>query len=326
MAAVHAALGLVGDIGGTNCRLAVVELNAGPVSLRAPRSYLCAHFETASACIQAYLKAAEVRPLAAVLAVAGPVLAGSARLTNNHWQLVEAALGNALGLPCIRLINDFAALAFAAPLLDATDTATIGPDIAGAPRATIAVMGPGTGFGLAALAGGAASGVIATEGGHIAYAPTDETEQKILHSLARRHGRVSIERILAGQGLADLHAALAEIDGRAPPDLTAAAITAAAAAGDPVAAATVDRFCAILGATTGDLALALGAQGGVFIAGGIAPRLLGALRAGQFRARFEAKGRFAAYMQAIPTRVITVPHAALLGAADELARLTAAQA
>ncbi|MEJ0045727.1 MAG: glucokinase [Rhodospirillales bacterium] len=318
-----APLGLVGDIGGTNCRLALVDWQAGRPSVRAFESMLCADHATAADCIGRWLGAQGPgpRPRFAVFAVAGPVLDGAASLTNNDWQLCEAALAAELGLSRVRLINDFAALALATPHLEPADSVPIGPDLPGRAGATIAVMGPGTGFGLAALAGGTSAGLLVTEGGHIAYAPTDEVEHAVLRILARRHGRVSIERILAGLGLADLHAALEDIAGTLPTGLDAASITAAAAAGNLLAGTTVDRFCAILGSTAGDLALALGAQGGVFIAGGIAPRLLDALRASPFRHRFETKGRCTHYMQSIPTRVITTKNAALRGAAHELARL-----
>ena len=316
-------LGLVADIGGTNCRLCLVDLDTSPPKLGQPRQYRCADYPSAEACIREFLAATNVsdQPRHAVLAVAGPVVDGVVHMTNHNWQLEERALANALNLARVRLINDFAAQALAAPLLGPEDTALIGTVEAGLANATIAVMGPGTGFGLSALAGGTYRGLLVTEGGHIAFAPSDEVERQILHILAQRHGRVSIERILAGPGLERLHAALEQIAGHKPSGLDAAGITLAAAAGEKSASETVNRFCAILGAVAGDLALALGAQGGVFLAGGIAPRLLKELTTGPFRERFEAKGRFRAYMQAIPTRVITVNNAALRGDADELVRL-----
>ena len=318
-------LGLVADIGGTNCRLCLVDLDVSPPKLGDIRDYRCADYPTAEACIRDFLATAGVaaKPCYGVLAVAGPVAAGVVRMTNNPWRLDEKQLAADLGMTRVRLINDFAAQALSAPLLGPEDVALIGPVSIGMPGHTIAIMGPGTGFGLAALAGGVHSGLLVTEGGHIAFAPTDEVERQVLQILSARHGRVSIERILAGPGMAELHAALEQIAGLTPSGMDAAMITKAAAAGDRAAAATVDRFCAILGSVAGDLTLALGAQGGVFIAGGIAPRLLEELAAGPFRERFEAKGRFQPYMQAIPTRVITTAHAALRGDADELGRLAA---
>jgi len=156
---------------------------------------------------------------------------------------------------------------------------------------------------------------LSTEGGHIAFAPTDEVEIEILRALTERFGRVSVERILSGPGMEDLHVILGEIDGRKVEDLPAKQITERGVAGDACCRITIDRFCGILGSTAGDLALALGARGGVFIAGGIAPRVIDLLEAGPFRERFEAKGRFVDYMKSIPTHVILHPHTALIGAA-----------
>jgi glucokinase len=323
-------LGIVGDIGGTNCRLASVHLGDGKPRLAPPREYKCADYPTAEDCIRTFLQqeaagqdAGAAPPCCAVLAAAGPVLDGVVTMTNNKWRLDEKQLSADLGLARVKLINDFAAQALAMPLLGPEDTVLIGPDVPGLPGSNLAIMGPGTGFGLAALAGGTHTGLLVTEGGHIAFAPSDDVERQVLHILAKRYGRVSIERILAGQGMADLHSALEEIEGRAVSQLTAAQITEAAKQGDHDSIETLDRFCAILGAVAGDLTLALGAQGGVFIGGGIAPRLLKELEAGPFRARFEDKGRFVNYMKAIPTRVITANNVALRGVADELTRVAA---
>lgn len=318
-----APIGFVGDIGGTNCRLALVDWQDGLPTPRPFTNMLCADYPTAVGCIEAWLKtqALDKPPRFAVLAVAGPVRNGAASMANNPWQLSAAALTAELGLTRISLINDFAILAVGVPYLGPSDSVVIGPNIPGQPNSTIAVMGPGTGFGLSGLAGGTRAGLLVTEGGHISFAPTDETEQAILRIMQRARPRVSIERILAGPGLARLHAALEELAGKNLSGLDAPAITAAAAAGELDAVATVNRFCAILGSVAGDLALALGAEGGVFIAGGIAPRLLGALTASPFRQRFEAKGRRNGYMQLIPTRVIMTKSVAMRGAAHELASL-----
>jgi glucokinase len=282
---------------------------------------LCADYPTAEACIGHYLQdVGAATPAAAVLAVAGPVQDGHARLTNAQWQLGEAALQDTLGIRTVHLINDFAALAYATTVLGHADLAPIGPPVPGLAGATVAILGPGTGFGLAALAGGQDSGLLVTEGGHIGFAPTDPVEIELLRVLMRRYGRVSVERVCSGQGLANLHAARAEIAGLPPPDLDAAGITEAAEQGNADAAETVRTFCDILASTAGDLALALGAQGGIFIAGGIMPRLmkphrLGGLDQAAFRARFEAKGRFADYLRAIPTSVVIADNASLRGAA-----------
>jgi glucokinase len=314
--------GLIGDIGGTNCRLALAAIlpseegAARQTRLFAPMTLKCADFPTPQAGIAHYLASVgAATPPAAALAVAGPVLAGRAHLTNAQWELDEAALQSALGIRTVRLMNDFAAMAFAALVIGPADLAWIGPKVTGRAGGNIAIMGPGTGFGVAALAGGRDEGLLVTEGGHADFAPADLEEVELLRALMHRHGRVAVELVLSGRGLENLHAARAEIAGAPPSGLNAAAITAAAEQGDVDAAATVAKFCDILASIAGNFALAYGAEGGVFIAGGIVPRLMPRLDAVAFRARFEAKGRFAAYLRAIPTQVIMADDGSLRGAA-----------
>lgn len=312
---------LVGDIGGTNARFAVAEIGPAAISLRDPLSVLCAQTAGPEEAIDRYLQVTgQARPPCAVIAIAGAVENGAAACTNGVWSLSEAAL-ESHGFQRARLINDYAALAFAAPFLTRDDLAAIGPDIEGEDHRTIAVVGAGTGFGVAALARDERTATaVVTEGGHIAFAPTDDTEMAVLRFLGERFGRVSIERILSGPGLADLRWSLGRIGGGEVEPLTAAEIVARAETGeDTLCAETVSRFCAIYGSVAGDFALAFGARSGVLLAGGIAPRILPFLRASSFRERFEAKGRFAAYLQAIPSRVILHPYAALIGAASALA-------
>jgi glucokinase len=315
-------LGLVGDIGGTNARFALASLADGRPRLIDPQIYQCRDFATAEDAVQAYLgsRSALGRPTSAVLAVAGPVNAGSASLTNANWSISETRFSQAVRFSSTKLINDYAALALAAPLLEAEDCRAIGEATPGRPDQTVAILGAGTGFGVSALVReGAREAVLSTEGGHIAFAPVDTLELEILRVLSLRFGRVSIERILSGPGLLNLHLALCEIDGR-PADCDAPkAVTLRAEAGDAGALRTLERFWAILGSVAGDFALAYGAQGGVYIGGGVAGRVFELVGAGGFRPRFEGKGRFTAYLQAIPTRMIRRPHAAaLLGAAQAL--------
>jgi len=314
--------GLIGDIGGTNCRLALASVlpsdpgGAPQTRLFAPMTLKCADFPTSEAGISHYLASVGAPPpAAAALAVAGPVQDGRAHLTNAQWQLEETALQSALGIRTVRLMNDFAAMAFAALVMGPADLAWIGPPVQGRAGGNIAIMGPGTGFGLAALAGGRDEGLLVTEGGHADFAPADLEEVELLRVLMHRHGRVAVELVLSGRGLENLHAARAEIAGARPPGLNAAAITEAAAQGNADAAATVAKFCDMLASVAGNYALSLGAQGGVFIAGGIMPRLMKRLDAVAFRARFEAKGRFAAYLRDIPTQVIIADDGSLRGAA-----------
>jgi glucokinase len=183
-------------------------------------------------------------------------------------------------------------------------------------------LGAGTGFGVAGLARSERGDVpIPTEGGHAAFAPTDDVEVEILKRLAAKHGRVSIERILSGQGLYDLYCILAALQGQAPALRDEVAVTTEGLVGDPLAQAALDRFIKILGGVAGDLALTFGARGGVFVSGGIAPRIAERLDAGGFRARFEAKGRLGDYVRDIPTYLVLHPYPAIVGAARQLEQM-----
>lgn len=314
---------LVADIGGTNARFAVARVAGGEVELDHVQSLPAREHPSLLLAVASYLDSLPHRPTSGVLAVAGPVTDGTVDLTNSPWQVSDVAL-ETLGLSPVRLINDFEALAAAAPRLPSSGLSHLGGPLSGAAEATLAVMGPGTGFGVSILgrAAGGHSVAMATEGGHAAFAPADAVEEEIVRVLWPRFGRVSIERLLCGPGLINLHSALAEIEGRpapqtqSPADITAQAL---ADASSPEAA-TLTRFCAMLGSVAGEIALTTGARGGVYIAGGIAPRILPFLKASPFRQRFEAKGRYSDYLAAIPTWVITHPYPALLGAALSAAR------
>ncbi|MDB5430043.1 MAG: glucokinase [Caulobacter sp.] len=309
-------LRLVGDVGGTNVRFALVDLASAEPRLVDPRGFLCADFPTLEAAIERYLaeRPQATRPDSAVIAVAGPVTDGAANLTNGRWEMSEAALLKR-GFASARLINDYCALALAVRRLSPADLGVIGPDHP-ADAGSVAIVGAGTGLGVGALIrDGDSEAVAVTEGGHIAFAPGDDTEAEILHHLAGRYGRVSLERILSGPGLVNLRWALGRIRGVETPPLEPPQIVErAGAGGDPLCAETLARFCEIYGAACGDFALSFGATGGVYLGGGIPPRILDALRAGGFRARFEAKGRFKPYTARINTQVILYPYAALLGA------------
>lgn len=308
---------LVGDVGGTNARFAIARLVDGRPVLEQVRSFPTSAHPTFLKGVQAFIEGCGARPTGGVIAVAGPVTDGAIDLTNSTWRISEAEL-SALGHGPMRLINDFEAQAWGAPIVPDADLASLGGPAEGDPHATLAVLGPGTGFGVSALIRNADGREMAmpSEGGHADFAPGDAVEDEILRILRRRYGRVSIERLICGPGLVNLHRALCEIDGREtviddPAEITRAALETP----DSPCGATLARFCAMLGAVAGDIALTTGARGGVYVAGGIAPRILPFLRAGPFRQRFERKGRFQDYMAAIPTQVILHRHAALLGAA-----------
>jgi len=309
-------LGLVGDIGGTNARFALVDFDGPDPQLIEPTSYKGQDYGSAEDAIEHYLAKMGVKHAdQAVVAVAGPIEHGTVHFTNSDWKLSEDSLRRAGGFRSARLINDFTAQALAAPRLAPKDLRQIGP-LPTSGEGDLAILGPGTGFGAAGMV--RRHGVetpLTTEGGHIGFAPTDDVEIEILRVLIKRFGRCSIERILSGPGMEDLHVILGEIDGRKVDELTAKQITEQGVAGHGCCRVTIDRFCAILGASAGDLALALGARGGVFIAGGIAPRIVDLLDKSGFRERFEAKGRLSDYTRDIPTHVVMNPHTALIGAA-----------
>lgn len=308
---------LVGDVGGTNARFALARAVEGRTVLEHFDSFPAETYPTFLEGVKAFLDGCEVKPTGGVIAVAGPVTDGAIDLTNSPWRVSEGEL-QTLGLQPVRLINDFEALAWGAPVVPDNELVSLGGPAEGDPHAAIALVGPGTGFGVSALARDAHGRemALASEGGHACFAPGDPIEDEVLRILRRRYDRVSIERLICGPGLLNLHRALAEIDGRQTHIDDPAQITAQALA-DPNSpcGATLARFCAMLGAVAGDIALTTGARGGVYIAGGIVPRILPFIQASPFRQRFERKGRFQDYMAAIPTKVILHKHAALLGAA-----------
>jgi glucokinase len=303
---------LLADIGGTNARFALLaEDRIGP-----PVTLPVAGFPTPEAAMAAALErlAPGQRMDAAVLAVAGPVSAGTARLTNAPWRFAEAAIAARFGLRHARLVNDFQALAHALPHLAADDLLPIGGGAAD-PAAPMLVLGPGTGLGCAALVPHPAGPlVVPTEGGHIGLAPTDATEDAVVAGLRARCGRAGAEEALSGRGIGHLHAVVAALRGAAVPERDAAAVVAAA--GEcPVAAEALRHFLMLLAGYAGDVALAWGARGGVFLAGGILPRLAGTLDRAAFRRRFEDKAPMAGWMQGVRLSIVTHPTPAFPGLA-----------
>ena len=311
-------VGLVADIGATNARFALVGEDGVAT---APRVYALDDYPSLSAAIGAYFadESPAVRPSLAVLAVASPITGDEVELTNHPWEFSVDALRREIGLRRLRVINDFAATALAVPRLAEGDRVQIGRGVpvAGAP---VGVIGPGTGLGASALCP-TASGVmaIAGEGGHVTMAPATSRESAILDLMRKRYDHVSAERVLSGPGLVNLYNALCELEGRPAAQFTPAQITSSRIWNEDLRTreATV-IFCAMLGTVAGNLALTLGARGGIYIAGGIVPALGGFFAESEFRARFEEKGRFRGYLAAIPTYVIARPFPALLGAAATL--------
>jgi len=309
--------GLVGDIGATNARFALVT-PAG--DLTPPRNYLCSDYATIGEAIAAYLANSDGgRPERAVLAVAASLHGDNVTFTNNPWTFSIADLAAHLGLTQLRIINDFHANALAVTRLGGDDVRKIGggEPIAGMP---MGIIGPGSGLGVSAVVPcGDANVPIAGEGGHVTMAAGDDEESAVLALMRRRYDHVSAERVLSGPGLVNLYNALCEVDGVLSGGLTAAQISdPLVGARDVHAQHAIAMFCAMLGTVAGNLALTLGARGGIYIAGGIVPKLGEAFAQSAFRARFEDKGRFSSYLAAIPTYVVVRPDAALIGAAQLL--------
>ncbi len=317
--------GLVGDIGGTHARFALADASEGGSGTSEPKTLANRDYPSVEAAIEAYLSMLDVdhRPTRAVLAVAGPVTDGAADFTNFDWEISEDRLRRHAGFQSARLINDFAAQALGAPRVSSDQLIRIGPAADGVDGGVIAVMGPGTGFGLAGLVRGSGRDVVlSTEGGHAGFAPVDDAEVEIWRRFRQQHGRVSIERILCGHGLFELYLTLAGIDGVAARWVDEREVQAAwKDGGDALATKTVDRFCRILGSVAGDIALTMGARGGVYVTGGVAQRLADQIAAGGFRERFEDKGRFRDYLADIPAFLIMEPYTALIGAASVLPSL-----
>lgn len=305
---------LVGDVGGTHARFAIVDVSPEPWRIES-RLSLDEAFPSFADAMRAGIKGLGTKPDAVSIAVAGPVTDGTVSFTNRGWSASEEDL-RALGFKHWLLINDFAALAFATQDLSARDLRTIGPQLAGLADQPISIVGAGTGFGVSCLARYRGRAVpVSSEGGHMGFAPSDEREIEIARLLARKFGRVSVERILSGPGIENLFEALGEIAGMKTERLDASEIQSLAERGDKLAGESIAMFCSIFGAAAGDIALAFGARGGVFLAGGVSQKLVKQLERSDFRKRFEDKGRLSHYVKPIPTRLILSEDAAFLGAA-----------
>ena len=315
---------LVGDIGGTNIRLAVITAaGEAPAQIR---SFACSSFPGLDAAILHYLATEHLAlPPVAAFGIATPLAGDAVRMTNHAWAFSIEALRLALGFERLVFINDFTALALALPHLQRADIQQIGGGTP-QPNAPLALLGAGTGLGVSGLIPcGAGWQPLAGEGGHVSLAAGNAREAAIIAVLAARFGHVSAERALSGPGIAALHDAIRPLDGAPPCQHDSREISARARAGScPYCSEALDVFCALLGSVAADLALTLGARGGVYVGGGIVPALGGFFERSGFRARFEAKGRFSAYLAAIPTYVIRAPYAALSGASEALDRATPA--
>jgi glucokinase len=304
---------LLADIGGTHARFALL---AGS-RLHEVHSLDVAVYGTPEAAIGAFLEQhSHVAKIdGAVIAAAGPISGHRCKLVNGTWVLDGDELAAAFGLASVRLVNDLEALGWAVLHLGPKDYHAIGGGHC-EPDAPIAVIAPGTGLGMACVLPGREPRVLASEGGHAALAIDSEQEAAVVSLLRKRHGHVSIERALSGQGVENLHSVLLELEGMAAPKRAAPEISKAARAGsDRHARRALDLFCSLLGSEAGDMALTFGARGGVYIGGGIVPGMVDYLGRSDFRRRFESKGRLSAYVSEIATRIIVRPDPAFVGLA-----------
>lgn len=301
------------DIGATNTRCALLDDKGQEL---APEEFENADFTSLSGVLRIYLdhRRASDRPTRAALAVAAPIVGDEVRMTNIGWRFSQSALKEELELKHLQVVNDFAAVAWALPLLKPSDVVRIGGGES-VPRAPLATLGPGSGLGVSALVPATDGWAAVTgEGGHATMPAATREEQDVLALLRERFdGHCSAERVLSGPGLVNLYVALAELAGRGQPTVNPEDVTHLAKQGEPLARKTLAMFFAMLGTIAGNLAVTTGARGGVFIAGGIVPRLVEQLRKSDFRARFEAKGRYRDYLAPIPTQVITAPLPAFRG-------------
>ncbi len=307
---IHRAL--LADIGGTYARFAILDDG----TVRKIARMAVGDYRSFPAALSAYLGNLQEAGLilVAILGVPGPIRNGRCQSTNNPWVIDAAELRAAYGFRVVRLLNDFEAVGWSLPHLSADKLLQIGgrQAVKGAP---LAALGPGTGLGMAAnIPHGQNPIVLSSEGGHSTMAASTEREDAVIACLRQRFGHVSAERVLSGTGLENLREALAVLDGIVVPKRRAAEITRDGVEGTcATSRAAIDMFCAMLGTVAGNVALTLGARGGVYIAGGILRHMPGYLGGSQFRARFEDKGRFREYLEPIPVHLVLDEDVAFVG-------------
>jgi len=306
---------LVADVGGTNARFALAEKRE-KISVSQVKILATGDYDSLSSAALAYLaQTSGPRPEVAAIAIAGPVVEDHVKMTNCPWSFTRSSLAADVGLSEVKLLNDFEAIACALPHIEPQELLKIGGGsiIEGG---TKVVIGPGTGIGVAALAPvGPGWKILASEGGHVGFAPADDLERQILRTVKYKYPRVSVERVISGQGFSTLHQALATLRGEdaeilTPQEITKRAIEKPASDCGQV----VGIFCSILGSFAGDMAVTFNATGGVYLAGGILPKIQEFFLASKFRERFENKGRLT-YVKDIATQQIMLPQPALIGTA-----------
>ena len=303
---------LVADIGATNTRCALVDAKGQALAVERFENERYGNLDEV---LDAYLKRrrASDKPRRAGFAIAAPVLGDQVDMINIDWRFSQRQMRDHLGLSKLIVVNDFAAIAHSLPYWQESDIATIG-EANPVNRTPMAVLGPGSGLGVATLVPGPEGwNVAAGEGGHVTLPAADRTEAEIIELARQGHGHCSAERLLSGPGMVLLYQCVAKQMGHKAKEVTPEKVSELADQGDLVANKTLGHFFCFLGTVASDLALTIGALGGVFIAGGIVPALLDELRDSEFRNRFESKGRYAGYMKRIPTYVLLDPVPAFRG-------------
>ena len=310
---------LLADIGGTNARFA---LEHAPGAVSAMQTLACASYPRFEDAARAYLDGVGASVRHAVIAIANPVNGDAIRMTNHDWAFSIAAARRELALETLLVVNDFTALAMALPTLSAGDLLKVGGGQA-QPGGVLGLVGAGTGLGVSGLVPAGGQWVaLQSEGGHVAFSPSDPREVAVLEYCWKRYDHVSAERMVSGPGIALIREALAASRG-AQVDLslsTADIVERGVKGDDALCRETLDCFTGMLGTVASNLAVTLGATGGIYIGGGVVPRLGDYFAGSPFRARFEKKGRFSAFTAQIPTMLITAPYPALAGAAAVLAQ------
>lgn len=314
---------LVADVGGTNIRLALINPDSGKIT--AVRKYLCSDYANITDVVERYLEQVNAEPKSACFAIASPVDDDWISMTNHHWRFSVEETRKYLGFQKFSVINDYTAIAMAVPRLEEHQKHKIGQGAA-IPDKPIAVCGPGTGLGVALLVYHEHQWIcLDGEGGHVDFAPQNELEDFLQQFLRKSYGHVSAERVLTGPGLVNIYRGIKTYCNEEAEKLKPADITRRAVEGnDERCSETLQTFCSILGSFAGNLAITAWTTGGVYIAGGIAPKMTDLIAGSNFRKRFEAKGRFQSDMGKIPTYIITEEQPGLIGAAETLIQQMAA--
>lgn len=304
---------LVGDVGGTNARFALCDLQTGALS--SYKTYSTSHFSSLELTVSDYLHDKELHIDKACIAIACPVDGDQVHMTNHNWSFSTIKLKENLKFKMLEVINDFHANAMAIPTLQSSDLITIS-DFKANKNKPITILGAGTGLGVAHVLPWRGEWVtLPGEGGHVEFAACNDKEYEILKILHQEFGRVSVERILSGPGVVNLYKAYMISENKMPNDFTPEEITGNAIRNEcEDCHETLSLFCTILGRFAGSLALTFNSQGGVYISGGIVPRFSEFLKASGFRKAFTEKGRFKRYVGDVPVHIVTHKHIGLLGA------------